>query len=164
MASSAATAAPPVPATRPALSEAPRQVPYVALGQQFEAESAGLLARLQGVLASGQWVAGPEVAELEGKLAERLGARECIAVGSGTDALILSLRGLGIGPGDEVITPGFTYIATADPEFRAWAWVDPAELVERIVPFKRATYAAVLAAFADRLAEGSGQAARPPSR
>jgi putative (di)nucleoside polyphosphate hydrolase len=42
-------------------------------------------------------------------------------------------------------------IATADPEFRAWAWVDPAELVERIVPFKRATYAAVLEAFADRL-------------
>jgi putative (di)nucleoside polyphosphate hydrolase len=55
-------------------------------------------------------------------------------------------------------------IATADPEFRAWAWVDPVELVERIVPFKRATYAAVLAAFADRLWSGSDQAARPPSR
>jgi putative (di)nucleoside polyphosphate hydrolase len=46
---------------------------------------------------------------------------------------------------------GLIDIATADPEFRAWAWVDPAELVERIVPFKRATYAAVLEAFADRL-------------
>ena len=55
-------------------------------------------------------------------------------------------------------------IATADPEFRAWAWVDPGELVERIVPFKRATYAAVLEAFADRLAPGSDQAARPTSR
>ena len=113
MASSAATVAEAVSAARPTLSEAPRQVPYVALGQQFEAESASLLARLQGVLASGQWVAGPEVAELEGKLAERLGARECIAVGSGTDALILSLRGLGIGPGDEVITAPNSFIATA---------------------------------------------------
>ena len=45
-------------------------------------------------------------------------------------------------------------IATADPEFRAWSWVDPAELVERIVPFKRATYAAVLEAFATELARG----------
>ena len=62
MASSAATVAEAVSAPRPALSEAPRQVPYVALGAQFEAESASLLARLQGVLASGQWVAGPEVA------------------------------------------------------------------------------------------------------
>ena len=67
-----------------------RQVPYVALGQQFAAESASLLARLQQTLASGQWVAGAEVAELEQGLAARLGARECIAVGSGTDALILS--------------------------------------------------------------------------
>jgi dTDP-4-amino-4,6-dideoxygalactose transaminase len=113
MASSAATLAEAVPAARPALSEAPRQVPYVALGQQFEAEAAGLLPRLQKVLASGQWVAGPEVAELEGKLAARLGARDCIAVGSGTDALILSLRALGIGPGDEVITAPNSFIATA---------------------------------------------------
>jgi putative (di)nucleoside polyphosphate hydrolase len=55
-------------------------------------------------------------------------------------------------------------IATADPEFRAWAWVDPAELVERIVPFKRATYAAVLEAFGDWLGAGGDQAARPPSK
>lgn len=113
MASSAATLAEAAPAARPALSEAPRQVPYVALGQQFEAEAASLVPRLQGVLASGQWVAGPEVAELEGKLAARLGARDCIAVGSGTDALILSLRALGIGPGDEVITAPNSFIATA---------------------------------------------------
>jgi dTDP-4-amino-4,6-dideoxygalactose transaminase len=90
-----------------------RQVPYVALGQQFAAEAEALLQRLQHTLASGQWVAGPEVAELEARLAERLGARECIAVGSGTDALILSLRALGIGPGDEVITAPNSFIATA---------------------------------------------------
>jgi len=112
MASSAATVAQAAPA-RPALSEARRQVPYVALGHQFAAESASLLPRLQEVLAGGQWVAGPMVAELEAQLAERLGARECIAVGSGTDALILSLRALGIGPGDEVITAPNSFIATA---------------------------------------------------
>jgi len=105
--------APTSSAPRPALSEKLRQVPYVALGQQFAAESATLLARLQRTLASGQWVAGPEVAELEQALAKRLGARECIAVGSGTDALILSLRALGIGPGDEVITAPNSFIATA---------------------------------------------------
>ena len=92
---------------------AQRLVPYVALDQQFAAESASLLARLQRTLASGQWVAGPEVAELETRLAARLGASECIAVGSGTDALILSLRALGIGPGDEVITAPNSFIATA---------------------------------------------------
>jgi dTDP-4-amino-4,6-dideoxygalactose transaminase len=92
---------------------APRQVPYVALERQFAGESAAMLARLQRTLASGQWVAGPEVAELEARLAARLGARECIAVGSGTDALILSLRALGVGPGDEVITAPNSFIATA---------------------------------------------------
>jgi len=106
MAGSAALALPRTPL-------APRQVPYVALGQQFAAEAAELLPRLQQTLASGQWVAGPEVAELEARLAERLGASECIAVGSGTDALILSLRALGIGPGDEVITAPNSFIATA---------------------------------------------------
>lgn len=111
MAGSAAVATEPVLA--PVLSEVPRQVPYVALGQQFAAESATLLARLERTLAGGQWVAGPEVAELESKLAERLGAKACIAVGSGTDALILSLRALGVGPGDEVITAPNSFIATA---------------------------------------------------
>ncbi len=97
----------------PTEARAPRQVPYVALGQQFAAEATALLSRLQRTLASGQWVAGPDVAELETRLAARLGARECIAVGSGTDALILSLRALGIGPGDEVITAPNSFIATA---------------------------------------------------
>ncbi len=97
----------------PSAGPAPHQVPYVALGQQFAAEAAALLPRLQQTLASGQWVAGPEVAELETRLAERLGARDCIGVGSGTDALILSLRALGIGPGDEVITAPNSFIATA---------------------------------------------------
>jgi UDP-2-acetamido-2-deoxy-ribo-hexuluronate aminotransferase len=66
------------------------------------------------VLAHGQYILGPEVAELEEKLALYAGARHCISVANGTDALQIAQMALGIGPGDEVITPGFTYIATAE--------------------------------------------------
>ena len=66
------------------------------------------------VLAHGQYILGPEVAELEEKLAHYTGAKHCIAVANGTDALQIAQMALGIGPGDEVITPGFTYIATAE--------------------------------------------------
>lgn len=71
-------------------------------------------AAIQRVLAHGQYIKGPEVTELEQKLAEFAGAKHCIAVGNGTDALQIALMAAGIGPGDEVITPGFTYIATAE--------------------------------------------------
>ncbi|WP_337157536.1 DegT/DnrJ/EryC1/StrS family aminotransferase [Pseudomonas putida] len=66
------------------------------------------------VLAHGQYILGPEVAELEEKLAAFVGAKYCISVANGTDALQIAQMALGIGPGDEVITPGFTYIATAE--------------------------------------------------
>lgn len=66
------------------------------------------------VLAHGQYILGPEVAELEEKLAAYTGAKFCISVANGTDALQIALMALGVGPGDEVITPGFTYIATAE--------------------------------------------------
>jgi dTDP-4-amino-4,6-dideoxygalactose transaminase len=108
VASVADVASPPLP-----VHPEPRQVPYVALGRQYAAEAASLLPRLKRALEGGQWVGGPEVAELEARLAERLGAQECVAVGSGTDALVLSLRALGIGPGDEVITAPNSFIATA---------------------------------------------------
>ncbi|MDO1528142.1 DegT/DnrJ/EryC1/StrS family aminotransferase [Fulvimonas sp. R45] len=71
-------------------------------------------AGIQRVLAHGQYILGPEVAELEEKLAAYTGARHCITVANGTDALQIAQMALGIGPGDEVITPGFTYIATAE--------------------------------------------------
>jgi UDP-2-acetamido-2-deoxy-ribo-hexuluronate aminotransferase len=71
-------------------------------------------AAIQRVLAHGQYILGPEVAELEEKLAAYTGARNCITVANGTDALQIAQMALGIGPGDEVITPGFTYIATAE--------------------------------------------------
>lgn len=66
------------------------------------------------VLAHGKFILGPEVAEFEGKLAAYTGARHCLAVANGTDALQIAQMALGIGAGDEVVMPGFTYIATAE--------------------------------------------------
>lgn len=71
-------------------------------------------AGIQRVLDHGQYILGPEVGELEEKLAAFVGAKYCISVANGTDALQIAQMALGIGPGDEVITPGFTYIATAE--------------------------------------------------
>ncbi|KRV63656.1 aminotransferase DegT [Aeromonas veronii] len=71
-------------------------------------------AAIQTVLQHGSYILGPEVAELEQKLAEFTGTKHCITVANGTDALQIAQMAFGIGPGDEVITPGFTYIATAE--------------------------------------------------
>jgi UDP-2-acetamido-2-deoxy-ribo-hexuluronate aminotransferase len=69
---------------------------------------------IQRVLDHGQFILGPEVAELEEKLASYTDTKYCITCANGTDALQIAQMALGIGPGDEVITPGFTYIATAE--------------------------------------------------
>lgn len=71
-------------------------------------------ANIQKVLAHGKYILGPEVSELEEKLAAYTGAKYCITCANGTDALQIALMAFGVGPGDEVITPGFTYIATAE--------------------------------------------------
>lgn len=71
-------------------------------------------AGIQNVLTHGQYILGPEVTELEEKLAAYVGAKYCITCANGTDALQIAQMAFGIGPGDEVITPGFTYIATAE--------------------------------------------------
>lgn len=71
-------------------------------------------AGIQNVLTHGQYILGPEVKELEEKLAAYVGAKHCISCANGTDALQIVQMAFGIGPGDEVITPGFTYIATAE--------------------------------------------------
>jgi len=71
-------------------------------------------AAIRRVLAHGKYILGPEVEELEHRLAAYTGAKHCISVANGTDALQIAQMALGIGPGDEVITPGFTYIATAE--------------------------------------------------
>lgn len=71
-------------------------------------------AAIQRVLTHGQYILGPEVSELEEQLANYTGAQYCITCANGTDALQIALMALGVGPGDEVITPAFTYIATAE--------------------------------------------------
>jgi UDP-2-acetamido-2-deoxy-ribo-hexuluronate aminotransferase len=71
-------------------------------------------AAIARVLAHGQYILGPEVAELEERLCDYTGAKYCISVANGTDAIQIALMAVGVGPGDEVITPGFNYIATAE--------------------------------------------------
>lgn len=71
-------------------------------------------AGIQRVLAHGQYILGPEVAELEENLATFVGAKHCITCANGTDALQIAQMAVGVTHGDEVITPGFTYIATAE--------------------------------------------------
>jgi UDP-2-acetamido-2-deoxy-ribo-hexuluronate aminotransferase len=87
---------------------------FIDLKSQYQRLKPQIDAAIQRVLDHGQYILGPEVAELEEKLAAYTGARYCITVANGTDALQIALMALGVGPGDEVITPGFTYIATAE--------------------------------------------------
>jgi UDP-2-acetamido-2-deoxy-ribo-hexuluronate aminotransferase len=87
---------------------------FIDLRSQYRALREGIDARIAAVLQHGQYILGPEVAELESKLAEFTGARHCISVASGTEALLISLMALNIGPGDEVITTPFTFVASIE--------------------------------------------------
>lgn len=87
---------------------------FVDLKTQYEALKEEIQHRINGVLEHGQYIMGPEVAELELRLSAYTGAKHCITVSSGTDALLISLMALGIGPGDEVVTTPFTFAATAE--------------------------------------------------
>lgn len=87
---------------------------FVDLKQQYKRLKVEIDAGIQRVLEHGQYILGPEVAELEERLAAYSGAKHCISVANGTDALQIAQMALGIGLGDEVITPGFSYIATAE--------------------------------------------------
>ena len=71
-------------------------------------------ARIQKVMEHGQFILGPEVVELEQKLAEYTGSKHCVTVSSGTDSLLIALMALGVGAGDEVITVPYTWISTAE--------------------------------------------------
>ncbi|MBF4307134.1 DegT/DnrJ/EryC1/StrS family aminotransferase, partial [Vibrio anguillarum] len=87
---------------------------FIDLGAQQARIKEKIDVGIQKVLAHGQYILGPEVAELEQKLIAYTGAKHCITVANGTDALQIAQMALGVGPCDEVITPGFTYIATAE--------------------------------------------------
>src|SRR5512146_2153572 len=88
-------------------------VPILNLRAQYQALQADIDAAIRGVLESGQFVLGPNVRALEREMAERVGAARAVAVASGTDALHLVFRALDVGPGDLVLMPCFTFVATA---------------------------------------------------
>ncbi|CAN0618890.1 UDP-2-acetamido-2-deoxy-3-oxo-D-glucuronate aminotransferase [Burkholderia multivorans] len=87
---------------------------FIDLKTQYTKLKAGIDARMAAVLEHGQFIMGPEVAELEQKLAAYVGVKHCIGVADGTTALLIALMALGIKPGDEVITTPFTFIATGE--------------------------------------------------
>lgn len=89
-------------------------VQFVDMAAQQARIKENLDARMAAVLAHGKYIMGPEVKELEETLAAFTGAKYCISCANGTDALQVALMAVGVGHGDEVITPGFSYIATAE--------------------------------------------------
>jgi len=123
---------------------------FVDLKTQYRNLKTSIDTRIQAVLDHGQYILGPEVRELEERLAARIGAKHCIGCASGTDALLLAMMALGIGPGDEVITSPFTFFATAEmivllgavPVFAdidpATYNIDPKKIEDVITPRTRA--------------------------
>ena len=123
---------------------------FVDLKTQYSRLKLAIDARIQAVLDHGQYILGPEVRELEERLAARVGARHCIGAASGTDALLLAMMALGIAPGDEIITSPFTFFATAEtiillgavPVFAdidPLTWnIDPVKIEAAITPSTRA--------------------------
>ena len=89
-------------------------MPFIDLKAQYAALKPRIQDRIMRVLDHGQYIMGPEVEELEQKLATFVGVKYCIAASSGTDSLMIAMMALGIGVGDEVITTPFTFIATAE--------------------------------------------------
>ena len=126
------------------------KLPILDLGPQYRSIESEVHTAITRVLESGSFIMGPDVAEFEKEAADFLGARHAIGLNSGTDALFLALRALGIGPGDEVITTPFTFFATAEaishvgatPVFvdidEASFNIDPAAVDAAITPRTRA--------------------------
>ncbi len=125
------------------------RIPYVDLARQHAPLREDLLRAAARVIDRGDFILGREVEELEGRFTAIAGVRHAVAVNSGTDALILALRALGIGPGDEVITAPNSFIATASAIRLAGARpvfadagddlnIDPARIEEALTPRTRA--------------------------
>jgi dTDP-4-amino-4,6-dideoxygalactose transaminase len=108
-------------------------IPHVDVKAQYAPLVPELKAAFERTLESGQFIFGPEVEGFEREAAEHLGVEETIGVANGTDAIVLVLDAMGIGPGDEVICPSFTFYATAEAIARTgatpvFAEIDPATL------------------------------------
>jgi len=126
-----------------------RAIPFLDLKAQQARIAADLRSRLDRVLAHCQFILGPEVAELEVALAKFCGARHCVSVSSGTDAIQIALMAEGIGRGDAVFLPAFTYTATAEVPLVLGATpvfvdvdprtfqIDPPHLAQRIADVRR---------------------------
>lgn len=89
-------------------------IPFIDLQAQRRRIASRIDQAVAAVLAHGQFIMGPEIAQLEARLAAHCGARHAIGCGSGTDALLLALMALDAGPGDAVFVPSFTFTATAE--------------------------------------------------
>jgi UDP-2-acetamido-2-deoxy-ribo-hexuluronate aminotransferase len=125
-------------------------LPLIDLAAQYAALKERIDQRMQQVLDHGQYILGPEVRELEEQLVCLTGAQHCITVASGTEALLMALMALGVGPGDEVITTPFTFAATAEVIVRLQAvpvfvdiepdscLIDASLIAPRITPRTRA--------------------------
>lgn len=125
-------------------------LPFIDLKTQYRALQPRIRERMDAVLEHGQYIMGPEVAELERALESFTGAAHCITVASGTEALLIALMALDIGPGCEVITSPFTFIATVETIVLAGATpvfvdidprtcnLDPALIEAAITPRTRA--------------------------
>jgi len=128
-------------------------VPMLDLAAEYREVGDELSAALKKVVASGRFILGPEGEALEKEIAAYLGVAHAVAVANGTDALHLAVRAAGIGPGDEVITPSFTFIATAEAAAYVGARVvfadidpatynlDPASVEAALTPATRAIIA-----------------------
>ncbi|HAV62983.1 MAG TPA: transcriptional regulator [Verrucomicrobiales bacterium] len=125
-------------------------IPFLNLKAQYESLQSELLPAVQEALASGHYILGPNVKAFEDEIAAHVGARHAVGVNSGSDALTLALRALDIGPGDEVITTPFTYIAPAESIHQMGAKIvfadidpktlclDPSEVERRLTDRTRA--------------------------
>ena len=98
----------------PLVDGQPGPIEFGGLKPQRERLRSRIDAAIQQVLAHGRFIMGPEVAELESRLAARVGVGHAVSCASGTDALLLALLAGGIGPGDAVFVPAFTFVATAE--------------------------------------------------
>ena len=94
-------------------AEPPKALPFLDPTDELEVIWEDVQARIAEVLRSGRFILGPNVQAFEKEVADYLGVRHAIGLNSGTDALILGLRAIGVAPGDEVITSPFTFVATA---------------------------------------------------